>query len=67
MRTELLTTQASESELPVAGWRYQQLLRAGWPDQQALLLAANPTVDLHLACDLLANGCDSELAIRILL
>jgi hypothetical protein len=67
MRNQLLTTEACERELPVADWRYQQLLQAGWPDEQALLLAANPAVDLHRACDLLSAGCKPELAVRIVL
>jgi hypothetical protein len=50
----------------VEDWRFEQLRRAGWPDQQALLLALDPSVDLHQACDLLARGCPPTLALRIL-
>jgi hypothetical protein len=50
----------------VEDWRYQQLRRAGWPEQQALLFALDPGVDLHQACDLLARGCEPTLALRIL-
>jgi hypothetical protein len=67
MDTDTLTTDLCCSELPVDDWRFQQLLRAGWPEQHALLLAANRDIDLHLACDLLANGCDPALAGEILL
>jgi len=48
-------------------WRFQQLLAAGWPERQALVLAAHHDIDLHLACDLLAQGCDRALAWEILL
>jgi len=42
------------------------LLAAGWPEDEALLLAARHDVDLHLACELLDHGCDPDLAWRIL-
>jgi hypothetical protein len=35
MNTELSSNGLSSSELPVDDWRFQQLLRAGWPEQQA--------------------------------
>ena len=47
-------------------WRFQQLLAAGWPEDEALLLAARHDIDLHLACELLQLGCDPDLAWRIL-
>jgi hypothetical protein len=50
-------------ELSVDDWRYQQLVKPGWPEAQAL--AADHNIDLHLACDLLAKGCDPETAWRI--
>ena len=56
MNTDLITTDASTSELGIEDWRFQQLVAAGWPEQQALVLAAHHDIDLHLACDLLANG-----------
>jgi hypothetical protein len=52
-------------ELSIEDWRYQQLVKAGWPEAQALALAANHQVDLHLACDLLAKGCDPDVAWQI--
>ena len=67
MDTNTLSNDLAARELPVDEWRFRQLLRAGWPEQQALLLAADHDVDLHLACDLLANGCDPALACDILL
>jgi hypothetical protein len=63
----LITTEPPSAELPVEDWRFQQLLRAGCPEQHALLLAADHNIDLHVACDLLADGCDPALACAILL
>ena len=59
-------TAVTEDER-VAGWRLEQLLRAGYGDTDALLLAALPGVDLHLAVELLARGCPADTALRILL
>ena len=59
----------SESRLEATGvdeWRFQQLLAAGWPEQEALLLAARHDVDLHQACRLLERGCEPTLAWQIL-
>jgi hypothetical protein len=49
----------------VQDWRFEQLRQAGWPDQQALLLALDPQIDLHQACDLVRR-CEPALALRIL-
>jgi len=51
----------------VVQWRFQELLAAGYEPQDALILAANLEVDLHLATDLLRCGCPHETALRILL
>jgi len=51
---------------PVAEWRYEQLRAAGYPESEAAELAGRDDVDLHLAERLLAEGCPSELALRIL-
>lgn len=49
----------------VVEWRLEVLQEAGYPETAALALAyAN--VDLHRACDLLAQGCPVELALKIL-
>jgi hypothetical protein len=50
----------------VLGWRWEELRRAGYGFQDALLLAVSLDVDLHLATDLLARGCPSDTALRIL-
>ena len=61
-----LHTDADPVESTVDEWRFRQLLAAGWPEQEALLLAARHDVDLHHACELLDRGCDTELAWQIL-
>ena len=51
----------------VAHWRLEQLQRAGYDETAALVLADLVHVDLHLAIDLVENGCPSDTALRILL
>jgi hypothetical protein len=58
--------QETEDER-VAHWRLEQLVRAGYDEPVALLLADLRDVDLHLASDLLRQGCPAETALRILL
>jgi hypothetical protein len=55
----------TEDEL-VLEWRVEQLARAGYDDRAAGRLAALPHVDLHVAVDLLRNGCPADTALRIL-
>ncbi len=52
--------------LDVLAWRYECLEEAGYPVLVALELAENPSVDLHRACEMLANGASVEDAVRIL-
>jgi hypothetical protein len=51
----------------VARWRYEQLLRAGYDETAALVLADLVHVDLHVAVGLARQGCASNTALRILL
>jgi hypothetical protein len=51
----------------VARWRLEQLTRAGYEETAALMLADLVDVDLHLAVDLVRQGCPSDTALRILL
>jgi len=67
MNTNLVTHHVAAVDRGVEDWRFRQLLAAGWPERQALVLAAHHDIDLHLACDLLAKGCDLALAWEILL
>jgi len=52
--------------LDVLAWRYERLIDAGYPVLVSLELAENPGVDLHRACEMLANGASVEDAVRIL-
>jgi hypothetical protein len=51
----------------IAAWRLEELRRAGYAPRAAAKLAAAAEVDLHQAVDLLRQGCDAKLALRILL
>jgi hypothetical protein len=59
-------TRETEAER-VVRWRLEQLVRAGFDEAAALLLAAMRNVDLHRASDLLRHGCPADTALRILL
>ncbi len=57
-----------ETELErVERWRAEELLRAGYDPDAAMQLAARHDVDIHRAATMLAQGCPSDLALRILL
>lgn len=51
----------------VQRWRATELERAGYTPEQAAELAGRNDVDLHRAVELVASGCPSDLALRILL
>jgi hypothetical protein len=48
-------------------WRHEELERAGYDPESALVLAASHDVDLHAAVELLKRGCTVDLALQILL
>ena len=50
----------------VERWRAGVLMRAGFEGEHAFELAERHDVDLHEATSLVARGCPSELAVRIL-
>ncbi len=50
----------------VVKWRRHILIRAGYTDEEALELAPRLHVDLHVAVDLLGEGCPAETAVKIL-
>ena len=54
-------------EADILSWRFCELVRAGFSNDQAFRLAAEPQVDIRLAERLLAAGCPAETAQRILL
>ena len=51
----------------IESWRHEELERAGYDPESALVLAASHDVDLHDAVDLLKRGCTVDLALQILL
>jgi hypothetical protein len=56
-----------ETELDrVERWRTAELMRVGFPGDDAVALAARLEIDLHEAISLVQRGCPPELAIRIL-
>ena len=56
-----------ESSQDVLSWREEQLRAAGYTREDAVRLSERTDVDLHLATDLLRNGCAIDTALRILL
>jgi len=51
----------------VRRWRFDELVRAGYDDEDAIELAFYLDVDLHLATSLVRRGCPSGTAVRIVL
>ncbi len=64
--TDLQTLVETESER-IERWRAEELERAGYEPSSAAKIAVRPDIDLHLAIDLLARGCQPDLALKILL
>jgi hypothetical protein len=57
-----------ETELDrVEHWRAEELVRAGYAASDAVALAARHDIDLHLAVELVEQGCPYETAIDILI
>ena len=57
-----------ESELErIELWRAEELERAGYPVRDAELIAQRLDIDLHLAIDLISQGCPIPVALQILL
>jgi hypothetical protein len=50
----------------VERWRTAELMRVGFPGDDAVALAARTDVDLHEAIHLIQRGCPPDLAVRIL-
>jgi hypothetical protein len=63
----VIETDNRREERSVLGWRYEELVRAGYAEREAMLLADRVDVDLHVAIALLASGCPAATAVRILL
>jgi ABC-type phosphate/phosphonate transport system substrate-binding protein len=60
-------TETREETQVVEAWRAEQLEMAGYGAQAAAELAMRHDVDLHVAVELVAQGCPAELALKILL
>jgi len=68
MATTDLTLLPRQLEIEeVERWRFASLERAGYDPESATVLALSHDVDLHLAVELLENGCPVDLALQILL
>ena len=62
------TKLALDTELDrVQEWRAEELERAGYPVREAARLAERHDVDLHLAIDLISQGCPVPVAVEILI
>lgn len=58
--------RTSQRHHDVAGWRREQLARAGFPLPLARRLGRQRTTDLHALIELVERGCPPQLAVRIL-
>jgi hypothetical protein len=59
--------QAEQRDAEVVRWRFEELRRAGFQTEDALIVASALQIDLHLATKLLRRGCPPQTALRILL
>jgi hypothetical protein len=64
---ERAVSQMEDEELAILAWRMTVLDRAGYDEEDLVLLACTKDVDLHLAVQLLEQGCPPATAVRILL
>ena len=60
------TTAGPDCPPPVAAWRRERLLAAGFAPRQAAELGEDLGVDLHAVLELVDRGCPAGLAGRIL-
>jgi hypothetical protein len=63
---ELQVVEETEMDR-VESWRAEELIRAGYTPSDAVALAARHDIDLHLAVELLVQGCPIDTAIDILI
>jgi len=61
---DLESRESAEIEA-VRRWRLEELLRAGYEEDDARKLAVQLDVDLHYASSLVRRGCPSSIAVRI--
>jgi hypothetical protein len=67
MSSAELETLVDTATDAVISWRFEELVRAGYEDQDAAELAHHAEVDLHMAVELVRRGCPSNTALRIVL
>ena len=56
-----------ERDVEVLPWRLHELLKAGFACDDTIVLTSHSEVDLHLATDVVRQGCPPSTAVRILL
>lgn len=66
MSTRRSTADPAAPFTPVAEWRRECLLAAGFAAGLATHLAQDRATDLHALLELVDRGCPPELAVRIL-
>ena len=65
---ELEALEAPETHFEsVRCWRLEQLLRAGYDEEDATEIAFHLEIDLHYAIELVRRGCPSRTAVEIIL
>jgi hypothetical protein len=66
----MLAERALPARDDVVGWRLSELVRAGYPERLAFLIARRSEgpekIDLHEAVDLVEHGCEPATAVQIL-
>lgn len=63
MRTETTTERGGDN---VVRWRREQLVHTGFALPLAAVIAKDARYDLHALIELVEQGCQPELAVRIL-
>ena len=66
MSTRRSTADPVSPFSPVAEWRRERLIAAGFAADLALRLAEDCAIDLHAVLELVDRDCPPELAARIL-
>jgi hypothetical protein len=67
IHVDVLEQLGEGEDREIARWRFESLIRVGYPRGAALVLARHVEVDLHSAADLVSRGCPPATALRILL
>ncbi len=59
-------TTSDRADQEVVRWRREQLVESGFPLPLAAAIATDPRCDLHALIEMVEQGCQPELAVRIL-